>query len=135
MTVRVFHNKNLEQQLASQGYDIADLKADFKQYKETGSLSSTFGRDVEYDHPYTPRAVLQEKISHIHLSDSKKPWNIRAVQFHKKSDIHLVYCRGFYDEDCYLLMALLAPNAHEQALDSNIMNNLARMAEIFRNKY
>lgn len=106
------------------------MKDDFKKYKESGKLPGNFGRDVLYNHPNTLPIVLQEKISHIHLEDPDKPWHFRTLQFNRTSDIHLVYCRGFYNENCYLLMALLSPDAHNQALNRTIMFNLGKICLI-----
>jgi mRNA interferase YafO len=133
--VRVFHHKTLEQIFTQHGLDLIALKEDFKRYKESGVPPSLFGRDAKYNHPNTLPIVRQEKLSHIHLEEPDKPWPVRAVQFSKTSDVHLVYCRGFHDEDCFLLMALLSPNAHDQALNRTIMYNLGKMAEKFRIKY
>ncbi len=135
MKIRVFHHKSLELLFSDLELDLAALKDDFKKYKESGKLPGNFGRDVLYNHPNTLPIVLQEKISHIHLEDPDKPWHFRTLQFNRTSDIHLVYCRGFYNENCYLLMALLSPDAHNQALNRTIMFNLGKMAEQFRSRY
>ena len=118
-----------------QGLDLTALKEDFKQYKGSHLLPSNFGRDAEYNHPNNLPIVRQEKLSHIHLEEPDKPWSIRTMQFSKTSDTHLVYCQGHHDENCYLLMALLSPDAHDQALNRTIMYNLGKMAEKFRNTY
>jgi mRNA interferase YafO len=133
--VRILHHKSLETVFAQAGVDLKALKEDFRQYKESNIPPSNFGRDVEYNHPNTLPTVRQEKVSHIHLEDPDQSWDICAIQFNKKSDTHLVYCRGFHDENCYLLMALLSPDAHAQALNRSIMYNLGQMAEKFRNQY
>ena len=135
MNVRVLHHKSLEAGFTHEGLDLAALKKDFKQYKDTNIPPSNFGRDAEYNHPNTLPSVRQEKVAHIHLEEPDKPWDVHAVQFNKTSDTHLVYCRGFHDENCYLLMALLTPDAHEQARNRTIMYKLAKMAEKFRNNY
>jgi len=132
MTTRVLHHINLEQQLALIGLNIADLKNDFKKYKETGLLPNNFGRDAEYNHMNTLPIVKQEKIAHVHIEDPNAPWTMKSIPFNRTSDTHLVYCQGFFKENCYLLMAILSPDAHEQARDRNIMYNLGKMAEKFR---
>ena len=135
MNVRVFHHVHLEKQISLIGLKLSDLKDDFKRYKETGILPSNFGRDAQYNHMDTMSIVKQEQIAHVHLDEPDNSWSIKSVQFNRTSDTHLVYCQGFYQENCYLLMALLSPNAHEQAWNRNIMHNLGKMAEKFRNKY
>ncbi|TXS96189.1 type II toxin-antitoxin system YafO family toxin [Parahaliea maris] len=112
----------------------AALVADFKAYVE-GSAIHHFGRDVPYDHPHTPRKVLEHGVRHIHLFDPAKPWRQEAPPFQKTSDIHLVYCTGQLDESRYLLMAMLAPDGHTKALNRNVMAKLGTMAEKFRLRY
>lgn len=131
--VRVFFHKDLKERLTDA--EQAALKADFKQYKETGVVPDTFGRDAPYNHPNSLPIVKAEKLSHIHLGDPDNPWPLHIVQFNRKSDVHLVYCQGHTDENCYLLMAILSPNAHDLANNRTIMFNLGKMAERFRNRY
>lgn len=135
MKVRVLHHRSLERIFAQHGLDLEALKEDFRQYKESGVPPSNFGRDAEYNHPNTLPSVRQEKIAHIHMEEPNQPWSVNAVQFSKTSDTHLIYCRGFLDENCYLLMALLAPDAHAQALNRTIMYNLGEMASKFRDRF
>lgn len=135
MKVRVLHHKSLEVIFAQHGLDLKALKEDFRQYKESGIPPSNFGRDSEYNHPFTLPGLRQEQVSHVHLEEPDHPWNLHSVQFNKTSDTHLVYCCGFNDANCYLLMALLAPDAHAQALNRNITYNLGKMAEKFRSKF
>lgn len=135
MTVSVLCHSTLKEIFAQNGLDLGTLKEDFKQYKESTIPATSFGRDAEYNHPNGLPIVREEKVLHIHLEDPNSPWDVNVEQFNKTSDIHLVYCRGFYDEQCYLLMAILSPNAHVQARDNNIMYNLGLMAEKFRERY
>ncbi len=92
MKVRVWHHQSLEELFAQQGLDLNALKEDFKQYKESGIIPSNFGRDAAYNHPNTLPSVRQEEVYHVHLEEAGYPWNVRAVQFYKTSDTHLVYC-------------------------------------------
>lgn len=115
--------------------EFNNLKADFKSYKEEGLLPDTFGRDVLYDHPSNFSLVKETNLSHIHIKDGNTNWHVGTLQFSRTSDSHLIYCQGFYQPDNYLLMAMLAPNAHEQAFDNSIMYNLALMADKFRDQY
>jgi mRNA interferase YafO len=99
-------------------------------------LPENFGRDAPYDHPDSPRLVLEEEVQHIHLQDPEKPWPIHAIQFYKTSDLaHLVYCQGAIDPECYLLIAILAPEPHKQARENQVMINLGVTAEKFRARY
>jgi mRNA interferase YafO len=59
--------------------------------------------------------VLAEKVQYIHLGSEDKPLALRKIQFHQTSDIHLVYCQESLNDNCYLLMTILSPDAHEQA--------------------
>ncbi|MCP8687736.1 type II toxin-antitoxin system YafO family toxin [Marinobacterium sedimentorum] len=111
------------------------LVEDFRRYKTTGELPDTFGRDVAYDHPHTPRLVLAEEVKHIHLATGEAPWSVRAIQYHRKSDTHLVYCQGALNDDHYLLIAVLTPDAHAQAKNMNVMTKLGQAAEKFRQQY
>jgi mRNA interferase YafO len=101
----------------------------------TGQLPDTFGRDVPYDHPHTLPLMLAEEVKHIHLADGENPWPVRAIQYHRTSDVHLVYCSGAMHDDHYLLIAILSPDAHAQAKDNNLMTRLGRAAELFRQKF
>jgi mRNA interferase YafO len=60
---------------------------------------------------------------------------INRVQFHQKNDVHLVYYPSFNNGDIFLLLAILSPNAHQQAKNREIMYKLGVIAEGFRNKY
>jgi mRNA interferase YafO len=131
--VRVFFNTDLKNKLTAT--EVEDLRLDFKNYKEMGLLPDSFGRDVLYDHPNNLPIVKAEEISHIHLTDTDNLWHVRALQFNRTSDVHLVYCEGFTNKDCYLLMAILSPDAHAQANNRTIMHNLGKMAKAFHNKY
>jgi len=42
-------------------------------------------------------------VKHIHLLDEDKTWSVYTSQFDKTSDIHLVYCQGVTESNCYLL--------------------------------
>lgn len=131
--VRIFKSRIIEQQLGER--ELRALVEDFKAYKQTGLLPDTFGRDAPYNHPNGLPTVKAEQLSHLHLCDAEEPWPRRAAQFRRTSDIHLVYCQGFSDESTYLLMAILAPDAHAQARDNTRMYHLAKMAERFRSQY
>ncbi len=132
--LKVFTTKKLRDTLTQDELDA--LVTDFKRYKLTGELPSSFGRDTPYNHPNTPPSVLAAKLLHIHLQDPKSPWRASTIQFKRVSDIaHLVYCQGFYKPDHYALLAILAPDAHLQAKDRNIMLALANDADKFHDEH
>lgn len=135
MTVKLFCHRKLEDITQQHGLNLTALKEDFRRYKELDIPATNFGRDAEYNHPNGPVLIREEKVAHIHLESPDSPWGSQIVQFNKTSDIHLVYCQGFYDSNYYLLMALLSPDAHAQALNNNIMRNLGLMAKTFREQY
>ncbi|WP_271274346.1 type II toxin-antitoxin system YafO family toxin [Aliamphritea hakodatensis] len=131
--MRIFKGRVLRAQLTEQ--EQIALTNDFRRYKTTGELPDTFGRDAAYDHPNTPPLIQAGQVQHIHLLDESDQWDVHTIQFYRTSDKHLVYCPGALHDDCFLLMAILSPDAHAQAKDSNIMRKLGLMAEKFRNIY
>jgi len=76
-----------------------------------------------------------EEIQHIHLGSEDKPFPLSKIQFYQTSDHHLIYCQGVMDDNCYLLMTILSPDAHEQARSRDIMYKLGVMAEKFRQQF
>ncbi|GAB3321001.1 type II toxin-antitoxin system YafO family toxin [Haliea atlantica] len=130
--IRVFTSPALREALSE--LERQQLVNDFKAYVG-GDFRPNFGRDVAYDHANTPRKVLFHQVRHLHLFDPGKPWEREAPPFRKTSDHHLVYCTGQLDEHCYLLMAILSPEAHQKARNSAIMERLGLMAEQFRARY
>lgn len=132
--IRVLSSSLLKKQLSQQELD--DLLNDFQQYKETGRVPDTFGRDVPFDDSYNLPLIRNEEVQHLHMKpDSMPAWPIHQVQYQRTSDVHLVYCQGSMNSQCYYLMSILTPNAHDQARDNNIMYKLGVMAESFRMKY
>ena len=131
--IRVFKSSIIRQILTDTELDA--LVNDFKSYKLTGNTPELFGRDVPYDHPHTLPVILAEKVHHIHLGSEDKPLPLKKIQFYQTSDIHLVYCQGALNENCYLLMTILSPDGHEQAKSRDIMFKLGIMAEKFRNQF
>jgi len=131
--VRVFAHRHLVTSLTND--EITALRIDFKLYKEAGALPDTFGRDTLYNHPNSLPIVLNEQLFHIHLADELNNWSEKTLQFYRTSDTHLVYCQGDMQTDCYLLMAILAPDAHAQVRSNSVMYSLGQMAELFRGKH
>ena len=67
------------------------------------------------------------------MNDGRK-WDLRLLRHKHVSDMHLVYCKGFFHEDCYLLIALLK-DAHNQYRDNLYMMGLADIAFGFRDRF
>lgn len=131
--MRIFKGLIFRQQLSD--LEQAALVQDFRNYKLTGNLPDTFGRDVPFDHPHTLLLALQERVFHLHLASANASWKSETPQYSRTSDEHLIYCQGALEEDCFLLIAILSPDAHQQAKDNNVMHQLARTAELFRMKH
>lgn len=130
---RIFKSKVIQQQLSDD--ELNALVNDFREYKVSGIVPEHFGRDVPYDHPNTLPTVKKEDVRHIHLGSEDNPLPIKKIQFYRTSDVHLVYCQGSIESNTYLLMAILSPDAHRQALNRDVMFKLGVMAEKFRNNY
>tara|TARA_Y100001951_G_C11267707_1_gene256699 strand:+ start:41 stop:436 length:396 start_codon:yes stop_codon:yes gene_type:complete len=130
--IRVFTSKVLDEALTPA--ERTALIQDFKQYK-TGVLPALFRKDVPYDHPLNLDIIKQEQVRHIHLAENGTGFPILTAQFKRTSDTHLVYCRGFTSENCYLLMAILKPNAHDLAKSNQLMYKLGLMAQAFRQQF
>ncbi|MBZ9611329.1 type II toxin-antitoxin system YafO family toxin [Rheinheimera maricola] len=130
--IRVFTSKVLDEALTAD--ERAALIADFKQYK-VGRLPALFGKDVQYDHPFNLDIIKQEQVRHIHLAENGSGFAVLLTQIKRTSDTHLVYCRGFGNESCYLLMAILRPNAHDLAKSNQLMYQLGLMAQSFRQQF
>ncbi|WP_407935444.1 type II toxin-antitoxin system YafO family toxin [Alkalimonas cellulosilytica] len=130
--IRVFTSKILDEALSKD--ERLALIADFKKYK-SGVLPAWFGKDVLYDHPYNLDIIKLEQVKHIHLATHGVGFPLFIAQVKRTSDIHLVYCQGFSNKNCYLLMAILQPNAHALARSNQIMYKLGLMAEAFRQKF
>ena len=69
----------------------------------------------------------------MHLNEGR-PWNVCLLQYRHTSDTHLVYCTGFFQEDCHLLIALLK-DAHGKYRDNLYLLGLADIAANFRDKF
>lgn len=132
LNIRVFKHKTLIDSLTKS--ELQSLTKDFKRYKETGQKPEFFGRDEAYDHPNTSPLLKSEEVKHIHLASNDAPF-LSSIQFYQTSDKHLVYCQGWNDLSCFLLIAILAPDAHEQSRNRIIMHNLALIAEKFRQQF
>lgn len=132
LNIKIFKHKILVDALTES--ELYSLTKDFRYYKETGQNPDLFGRDEAYDHPITLPILKSEEVKHIHLAAIDAPF-LSPIQFYQTSDKHLVYCQGWKDPNCFLLIAILTPDAHEQALNRTIMHNVGLIAEKFRQKF
>ncbi len=109
------------------------LKEMFVKYKKTGVVDPSFGRDVPFEFP---SSIANSGLKHIHIKDkTSQNWHLKKIQFHKTSDTALIYCEGFYDKSCFLLLGFIE-NAHETyRLNRDYLRNLAKIADKFRDKY
>ena len=127
MTVEVFAVSGL---LPTQA-ELDGLKADFKNWKETGYLPAYFGRDADFSIHSGARLA---ELRHLHLAQTGT-WHPRQRQNGRTSDRWLIYCAGLYDPDKYLLIAILEPDAHRQARKGFILDGLVNYADDFRNRF
>ena len=131
--MRIFKTDLIRRQLDDQ--ELQQLEDDFYRYKDTDIPASTFGRDALYDHPHTLPSVRQAQLRHLHLISLGRTNKKNQPQYYRTSDDHLIYCEGFYNQQDYLLITILSPNAHASARKNSLMFNLAGIAENFRDKY
>ena len=131
--MRIFVQKDLNEQLPPQ--QLQALKKDFVAYKTTDLVPAHFGRDALYDHPHTPPSVRENQVWHLHLKDKDQEWPPYSLPYQRTSDHHLVYCQGMLNDDHYLFIVLLTPNAHDLARNTNQMWRIGDLAEEFRLRF
>lgn len=116
------------------------LKAEFTRYIESDrtSLPSIFGKDDAYMQP--PQAVLA-CLMHIHIKIPPARFPAGLPRHQRKcsvgkpgEDAALVYVQGELEENRYLLLAFLWPDAHTKSRDRTKMRYLARIAKEWRDK-
>jgi mRNA interferase YafO len=96
MEVRVFTSSLVRNSTPDD--KLAALVKSFSQYKTTGIAPANFGRDAPYA---WPDAALKADVWHVHTGT----WSLQVLQYHRTSDTHLVYCRGFKNAHAYLLIS------------------------------
>ena len=132
--MRVFKTKLIRLQLTAE--ELEALTADFISYKRDGVLPDIFGRDALYDDSFTWPLIKFERVAHIHLANENNPFPPQLRQFSRTNDeAHLLYCQGAFDEQAWLLIAILKPEPHKQARDNNQMHKIGKMAEAFRMRF
>lgn len=131
--IKVFTDPDyIEKQLTEE--ELASLVDAFKHLKSNHHVD-IFGKDAPYDHLNTLPSVKQAELRHVHIIDVNIVWPPRKPHPKRTSDKHLVYCTGYMEKNCYLLIAVLNPEAHKKAFDRSLMLNMAKTAEIFRDKH
>lgn len=87
--------------------------------------------------PITARIL---NLQHLHFKAAGFP--LKLVQFKRTSGYVLVYCPGFFNSHCYLLIAIIKhwdknkPNDVDNTdRDSGLMNQLEKIAEGFREQF
>ncbi len=128
MGVRVFTSTMIREGVAESELQL--LVSKFKNYKETGDAKDYFGRDVSFNRP---SGVKSSGLMHAHINEGR-PWGVRLLQFDRTSDTHIVYCQGYFQKDCYLLITLLK-GAHAKYRDNLFLLGLADIAKDFRDKF
>ena len=128
MGVRIFTSAVIRKGLGQA--ELQDVVAKFKGYKESGDPKAFFGRDTTFDRP---QSVVSAGMKHVHLNEGR-PWGVRVLQYGRTSDMHIVYCQGFNDSNCYLLITLLK-GAHAKYRDNLYMMGLSDVASGFRDKF
>lgn len=128
MEIRVFTSQIIREGITDSELQLIVSK--FKKYKESGDTQNYFGRDVSFNRP---EAVKSAGLMHVHLND-RKSWGIRLLQFDRTSDTHIIYCQGYFNPSCYLLVTLLN-GAHAKYRDYMLMLGLAEVAASFRDRY
>lgn len=104
-------------------YPAKSLELTFRDYVVKSQFWA-FGRDVPYNNP---PCVREYGIRHIHLITTKEYQQYEAnnIRLHDRtSDKHLIYARSPIDNDHYLLIAIVDPNAHSTANNNNFMYKL-----------
>lgn len=128
---KVFTSELIEQQLSEK--DLENLVNKFEKFKNLGDRQNYFGKDEDFNRP---QSVVSAGLRHVHLNEKpRRPWNMKIVPIEDStSDIHLVYCQGFFHSDHYLLISFLL-DAHERYRNTLFMLNLVDIADEFRNRY
>lgn len=126
--IKVFATRNLMQR----SDEIVRLKSDFKDYKEGFRLPNYFGRDGDFTRHQN---ATSSNLRHLHLAESKNFWKPFLRQYDRTSNYWLIYCSGFWNVNNYLLIAILKPDAHQQARQNRLLDGLSAVAERFRNQY
>jgi len=131
MDVKVFVSPSFKQSFPSD--KLKPLIEQFRSYKQTGKSPSHFGRDASFDFP---SSVKQAAMSHIHIKDnSSRRWDLKRITYDRTSNTALIYCEGFFNKHCFLLLGFLE-GAHETYQNKpQYLLDLAEISEQFRYQF
>lgn len=104
-------------------HPASTLTKTFADYKKNGSFWS-FGRDVPY---LQPPKMNEYKVRHIHLirKSAYESYQNRRTRVHDRvSDKVLIYAKSPIDNNHFLLIAILDPDAHVTAQNHNFMHEI-----------
>lgn len=104
----------------------------FKQYKSTASASELIGRDAPL---MRPSSAVFASMWHMHLPSPGEAFNLHQLVYHRTSDNFLIYCAGFTNPTHYLLIDILAPDAHDKSENIDLMNRYIKQADKFRESH
>lgn len=119
---------------------LDQLKTDFQRYQQSmrDDLPDYFGFDAEYGSPREIAGCLE----HIHLCipprrfpKRYRQWDRRCRKGEPENDVALVYARGLFEHHMFTIIAILMPDAHEQANNHELMLYLGRLGRAFRNDH
>ncbi|MBB1322111.1 type II toxin-antitoxin system YafO family toxin [Shewanella sp. SR43-8] len=107
---------------------IKPIVDQFKQYKLNRNTPVTFGRDAPLVRPSDAKFA---GLHHVHLGS----FNAITYQYSRTSDDWLIYATGFINHDHFLLIDILAPDAHNKAENIDLMNRYIQIANKFREEH
>lgn len=107
---------------------IQPIVKQFKQYKSEYNTPVIFGRDAPL---IRPSEAKFSGLHHIHLGS----FNAITYQYSRTSDSWLIYATGFLNQDYFLLIDILTPDAHDRANNIDLMNKYIEIANKFRETY
>ncbi|PAU78932.1 type II toxin-antitoxin system YafO family toxin [Halomonas salipaludis] len=136
---KVFTTTQLRDALGEDSF--RQLRDEFLDWLQVGEYEHiTFGKDSAFR---TPRLAVDEELRHVHLipifdEAARDQWLLRYQRRSRKTSSRiLVYTRGYYDPEKYLLIDILdEPDGHDlMCQDPQLINALAELAERFRQQY
>jgi len=106
------------------------LVDDFRDYKNNIIPNfPLFGRDT----PFTENKQLElSNICKVHIFKDSELYDMNKSQNSNTTDaIHLVYCEHYQNPKLLSVIAVLSPDAHKSARDSNTIDAILKTAEKF----
>lgn len=132
--MQVFKTKLIRLQLTAKKLNA--LTANFISYKRNSVLPNIFSRNALYNNSFTQPLIKFKQVAHIHLANVNNPFPPQLRQFSKTNNkAHLVYCQSAFNEQAWLLIAILKPKPHKQAQNNNQMHKIKKIAKAFRMRF